>query len=124
MKVLVDMNLSPRWVPLLENTGYWATHWSAVGLPSAPDSEIMAFAKENDCVVLTHDLDFSAILARTGDNSPSVLQVRSNNLDPNVIGSAVLAALGEISGRSEEHLIVTVDPRRTRVRVLPFSGLP
>ena len=122
MKVLVDMNLSPRWVPLLHEAGYKATHWSEVGLASAPDSEIMAFANENDYVVLTHDLDFSAILARTGDNSPSVVQVRSNDVHPDVIGSAVLAALSELNGHPAEHLIVTVDLRRTRVRVLPFPG--
>jgi hypothetical protein len=31
----------------------------------APDVEIMAYAAKYDYVVLTHDLDFSAILAAT-----------------------------------------------------------
>lgn len=65
MKLLVDMNLSPRWIPLLTNGGWEAVHWSNVGKGNAPDSEIMAYAAQHDYVVLTHDMDFSAILAAT-----------------------------------------------------------
>lgn len=71
MKLLVDMNLSPRWVGLLTGAGFEALHWSAVGAMNAPDTEIMAYARANDYVVLTHDLDFSAILARTARSRAS-----------------------------------------------------
>lgn len=70
MKLLVDMNLSPRWVGLMATAGIDATHWSAIGQHNAPDTEIMAFAFANDYVVLTHDLDFSAILAATMERNP------------------------------------------------------
>ena len=63
MKLLVDMNLSPRWIPFLLDAGREAVHWSTVGRADATDSEIMAFAAANDYVVLTNDLDFGAILA-------------------------------------------------------------
>ena len=58
MKLLVDMNLSPRWVGVLVTSGIEATHWSTLGANNAPDSEIMAYARANDYVVLTHDLDY------------------------------------------------------------------
>jgi predicted nuclease of predicted toxin-antitoxin system len=61
MKLLVDMNLSPRWITLLRDAGWESTHWSQVGHATARDSEIMAYAAANDFVVLTHDLDFGAI---------------------------------------------------------------
>lgn len=70
MKLLVDMNLSPRWVGLLINAGIEAVHWSTLGAANAPDVEIMAFARAKGYVVLTHDLDFSAILAATHGASP------------------------------------------------------
>src|SRR4051812_45550130 len=47
MKLLIDMNLSPQWVPLLKDAGHEATHWSAVGDPRAPDSEVMHWAREH-----------------------------------------------------------------------------
>ncbi len=122
MRILVDMNLSPRWVQLLATAGHDAAHWATVGPPNAPDSEIMAFAKANGSIVLTHDLDFSAMLAKTGATGPSVLQVRSDELDPDRIGAVVLAAVAEISRRPSERLLVTVEPKRTRMRLLPFPS--
>jgi predicted nuclease of predicted toxin-antitoxin system len=36
MKLLVDMNLSPRWVSLLADAGIEAAHWSMLGATNAP----------------------------------------------------------------------------------------
>lgn len=120
MKLLVDMNLSPRWVKLLAVAGIEAEHWSEIGAANAPDSEIMAFAKANGYVVLTHDLDFSAILAATQGDKPSVVQIRSEDLSPDVIGRPVIDALRQMTLELEEGALLTVDPKRTRLRVLPL----
>jgi len=74
MKLLIDMNLSPRWVNLPANAGFEVAHWSTLGRSNAPDTEIMAFAKVNAYVVLTHELDFSAILAGRAGREASVVQ--------------------------------------------------
>jgi predicted nuclease of predicted toxin-antitoxin system len=87
---LLDMNLSPSWVPYLEAAGVAAVHWSAVGRPHASDSELMNWARANDCVVFTNDLDFSALLAMTRGSGPSVLQLRLENLFPDASGHIVL----------------------------------
>jgi predicted nuclease of predicted toxin-antitoxin system len=52
MKLLVDMNLSPRWVKALAQAGIEAVHWSSLGAATAPDTVIMAFARANGYVVL------------------------------------------------------------------------
>lgn len=59
------MNLSPDWVPLLAVHGWEACHWSTVGPGNAPDTALMQWARENNHVVLTQDLDFSQILYTT-----------------------------------------------------------
>jgi len=41
MKLLVDMDLSPRWVGVLTAAGFEAAHWSTLGSYDAPDAEIM-----------------------------------------------------------------------------------
>jgi predicted nuclease of predicted toxin-antitoxin system len=120
MKLLLDMNLSPRWVGLLNKAGFEAVHWSAIGSGSAADVEIMTFARHQGYVVLTHDLDFGAILAATRANKPSVVQLRSENLSIDVIGQSVIDALREVATDLEDGALVTVDPGRTRVRVLPL----
>ena len=60
MKLLVDMNLSPRWIHFLAASQIEAMHWSTVGPVKATDTEIMTYARDHGFVVLTHDLDFSA----------------------------------------------------------------
>jgi len=86
MKLLVDMNLSPRWIRVLADAGIDAAHWSTLGANNAPDSQIMSYAHANDYVVLTHDLDFSAILAATHGEKPSVVQIRADDVSPDVMG--------------------------------------
>jgi predicted nuclease of predicted toxin-antitoxin system len=120
MKVLVDMNLSPRWVDLLAGEGVEAAHWSTLGSGNASDRVIMAYAKTNDYIVLTHDLDFGAILAATQGEKPSVVQIRAELLSPNVIGQQVILALRQMASELQDGALLTVDPERTRLRLLPL----
>jgi predicted nuclease of predicted toxin-antitoxin system len=46
MRLLIDMNLSPKWAEFLA-AGFEAAHWSALGAAKAPDPEIMMFAMAN-----------------------------------------------------------------------------
>ena len=120
MKLIVDMNLSPRWVELLNKARFDAAHWSTLGPTNATDVQIMSFAREHDYVVLTHDLDFSAILAATHEMKPSVVQIRSENVSPEAIGHPVIAALHGMAAELERGALVSVEPNRARLRVLPL----
>jgi predicted nuclease of predicted toxin-antitoxin system len=121
MKFLIDMNLSPRWVDLLVHSGLDAVHWSTVGPVDASDREIMSFAAQGDYVVLTHDLDFGVILATTNGMKPSVVQLRSDDISPAAIGAKVVAALRQMNPELTEGALVSVDPKGTRLRVLPLQ---
>jgi predicted nuclease of predicted toxin-antitoxin system len=120
MKLLVDMNLSPLWVIFLEQRGFQAIHWSAVGDPRATDQAIMDWAREHDYVVLTHDLDFGTILAATRAEGPSVLQVRAQNVLPAHTGAMVLAGLHQFGAQLEAGALITIDERTSRARILPL----
>jgi predicted nuclease of predicted toxin-antitoxin system len=120
MKLLVDMNLSPRWAQVLTDAGFDVAHWSKLGLAFAPDHEIMAFAAEHGYVVFTNDLDFGVILAETNAERPSVVQVRVGNLRPQVIGPQVIELLNQLGKSLEQGAFVSIDPKKTRVRVLPL----
>jgi predicted nuclease of predicted toxin-antitoxin system len=122
VKLLVDMNLSPHWVNRLNAAALPAVHWSSVGRMDAADTEIMAYAAKYDYVVLTHDLDFSAILAATQGTKPSVVQIRSDNLSPEAIGEPLIAALQQMTPELEAGALVTVDPGRTRLHLLPLRS--
>jgi len=45
MKILIDMNLSPKWAGYLVENGIEAVHWLIIGLPGDPDTEIITYAK-------------------------------------------------------------------------------
>ena len=117
-KLLVDMNLSPEWVPVLQKHGWQAVHWSFVGDPQASDRVIMDWATAHEYVVFTHDLDFGTMLALSHGAGPSVLQVRSENILPNHLEGLVIAALRQHEPDLSSGALVVVDENRSRVRVL------
>lgn len=121
MKLLIDMNLSPDWVNSLVQADFEAVHWSKLGDVKASDQQIMAFAKSNDYVVLTHDLDFSSILAATGGEKPSVVQIRADDTNPATIGKVVVTALRQMASELDAGALLTVDPKRARLRLLPLQ---
>jgi predicted nuclease of predicted toxin-antitoxin system len=81
----------------------------------------MAWAKLNACTVITSDLDFSAILASTRAEGPSVVQMRAQDLSPLILGPTLLAVLSSHADLLESGAILTLDLRTARVRALPLS---
>lgn len=53
----------------------------------------MQYARDHGRVVITHDLDFTTILALTNWDKPSVVQIRADDTSPESIGPAVIKAL-------------------------------
>jgi predicted nuclease of predicted toxin-antitoxin system len=121
MKFLIDMNLSPDWVPFFADRQIEAAHWTGIGETDASDNEILAFAATNSWVVFTHDLDARALLALWKTKSPSVLQVRAQDVLPAAIGEIVLRAIDAARSNLETGALVTVDSDRHLVRLLPIE---
>ena len=120
MKLLVDMNLSPSWVERLARHGFEAAHWSTIGAGTAPDSEILTWASEHGFVVITNDLDFSSILAASAEATPSVVQIRTQDLLSDAVVSAIAHALEVHREHIERGALLSIDEAATRVRVLPL----
>jgi predicted nuclease of predicted toxin-antitoxin system len=120
MKILIDMNLSPNWARVLNEAGIEAVHWSEIGLATTPDPAIMAYATANGFVVLTNDLDFGIALAIANTEKPSVAQIRGEDLRPVSIGNQVVMALRQMQVELEAGSLLTIDPKRTRLRLLPL----
>ena len=120
MRILLDMNLSPQWVAFLQEWGFEATHWSAVGNPKAADAEVMAWGRRHGHIVMTHDLDLGAILAATQAEGPSVIQLRMQDVLPGSAGGRLVEVLSALQGRLEQGLLLTIDESKSRVRTLPL----
>ena len=120
MKLLVDMNLAPRWCTELGRHGIESTHWSAIGHPAAPDRELLDHAREHGMIILTHDLDFGAILAAGGMDAPSVIQMRIENVLPEHAAPFVLIVLRDHAAELETGALAIIDETKARVRLLPL----
>jgi predicted nuclease of predicted toxin-antitoxin system len=71
-------------------------------------------------VLLTHDLDFGLLLSMARAYGPSVVQARTQDVSPESLGPLLVAALKEHRRLLEAGAIVTIEPLRSRVRVLPI----
>ena len=120
MKILIDMNLSPECVQTFTDAGIDSVHWSTVGDPRATDRVIMAWAVDNNYIIFTNDLDFGAILAATQTQSPSVVQVRTQDLLPDVIGTLMINTLFQFQEQLETGALITLETSRSRVKILPI----
>lgn len=121
MKIVIDMNIPPTWVSVFEAAGYEAVHWSTVGDIKATDTTIMKWAVSNGYMVFTHDLDFGTLLAISEADTPSVIQVRTQDVFPDKLGKIVLAALKQFQPELETGALVTVNEAQAKARILPIK---
>ena len=121
MKILVDMNLSPEWLVVLEQAGWETSHWSTIGSPTAPDTGILAWARQHDWVVVTQDLDFAEILFHTQAGEPSVVLLRLRNELDNAQQIRICALLRTAATALETGALLVINEHRARLRRLPIE---
>lgn len=120
MKILIDMNLSPEWVKEFSKFGFEAIHWSTIGKFDADDIELMEWAKTNDYIILTHELDFGTALALTKAIKPSVIQVRTQNVTVSYLSKMLIQAINTHRSYLEHGALIILDELKQRVKILPF----
>ena len=109
------------WVQTFATDNIQAVHWSTIGNPAASDRTLFEWAQNNDHIIFTNDLDFSAILAATQANTPSVIQIRGQDLLPATIGPLLLDSLRQFKTELLNGALISIDPNRTRARILPLN---
>ncbi|WP_308796930.1 DUF5615 family PIN-like protein [Agromyces silvae] len=122
MKLLVDANLSPTVANELRAGGFHATHVGDVGLLTAPDIEISAFAVSIGATVVSADSDFATLLALSGAIAPSLLLLRSSDhLAPSEQAALLLANLPSVIEDLENGAVASIGRGHIRVRPLPVK---
>jgi predicted nuclease of predicted toxin-antitoxin system len=120
VKILVDMNLSPEWLPILEQGGWEACHWSSLGPPGAPDTDLMKWATQNGCVLLTQDLDFAQLLFHAQAGAPSVILLRIRDELISTQQARICSFLKVAAPALEAGALLVIDEYRARLRRLPI----
>lgn len=81
----------------------------------------MDYARTNGYIVFTHDLDFGTMLALTQAESPSVVQVRTQNILPSHLAVLVISVLQSNQESLEQGALIVVDEGKAWVRILPLQ---
>jgi predicted nuclease of predicted toxin-antitoxin system len=115
MKLLLDMNLTPRWVQFLEAAKFSVQHWSELGRPDASDKDIMEHAAKNglSSLLMIYSLQYKKCKTKR-------IQLRAKDITPEAVGRVIVAALRQFEKELEGGALLTVDANRTRVRILPL----
>ena len=86
MKLLFDQNLSPTLVLLLKDIFEGSIHVQAIGLGNENDDLVWNYAKKENLIIVTKDLDFSERVSSYGF-PPKVVWIRRGNCTTNTIES-------------------------------------
>lgn len=120
MKFIADMGISTQSVLYLRELKHDAVHAVECNLQLAADEEILAYAYQESRTVLTHDLDFGALMAASGGTLPSVIIFRLPDMRPHSVNEHLKLILEQYSTVLENGAILSVMEGRIRVRKLPI----
>ncbi len=120
LKFIADIHISPLTVKALQNKGYNIIRVTDKLPATASDKEIIQLAHKEKAAIITQDLDFSAIIAQSGFNNPSVISLRVANAKPDVITRLLATVLPLIETDLEEGAVVSIDEKEYRIKKLPI----
>ena len=68
--------------------------------------------------MFTNDLDFGTLLFLTKATAPSVIQIRTEDIRLKIAGKLLVDALKKAKNHIVQGALVTIDPRKSRIRLL------
>ena len=100
--------------------GHDAVHASSIGLARAPDTEIIARARNEERIVVTADLDYPRLLALSTADRPAVLLLRGGDWSEGEAIERVQAVLAIVPEVELISSLVVIERTRIRKRTLPL----
>ena len=119
IRLLADVHISPKTVGDLQKQGYEIMRSSEVLPANAPDINILEFARNENWVVLTQDLDFSMLVALSKYSQPSLITLRLSSAKPDIVTQKLLDVLPQIEEALQEGSAITIQDESIRIRKLP-----
>jgi predicted nuclease of predicted toxin-antitoxin system len=119
--LLLDQGLPRSAVGLLRGAGWDVEHVGECGLSEASDTEILAYARQIGYTICTLDADFHALLALSGESSPSVIRIRQEGLRATELAALLLSNWPRIERAVTIGAVVSITERDLRFRYLPIG---
>ncbi|PPQ34254.1 DUF5615 family PIN-like protein [Rhodopila globiformis] len=80
-RLLPDQGLPRSAASLLTQSGWDVIHVSEIGMSRADDVDVLSRGRAEGRICVTLDADFHALLATSGERTPSVIRIRKEGLD-------------------------------------------
>lgn len=123
MKFLVDNNLSPLLAESLRVAGHDAVHLRDINMRDAPDPAVLEYARSTECVLISADTDFGALLARSRASRPSVMLIRRLTGRRAAEQATIIQAnLPQVTEDLMAGAVVVLGEDWIRIRRLPMPG--
>ncbi|MBX3388130.1 MAG: DUF5615 family PIN-like protein [Phycisphaeraceae bacterium] len=122
MRFLVDQPVSPILAEWLRSIGHDAQHVRDRGMSAATDTAILDLARSEQRNLVTADLDFSRLIALSGQDQPGLILFRAGNISDSEMLALLRRVLAEVSENAIATSIVVVDADSIRVARLPIRG--
>ncbi len=119
IRLLANVHISPKTVADLQKQGYEIMRSSEFLPANAPDINILEFARTENWVVLTQDLDFSMLVALSRYSQPSLITLRLSSAKPDIVTQKLLDVLPQIEEALQEGSAITIQDESIRIRKLP-----
>ena len=93
------------------------------GLDTLADPEILKLAIAEKRIIVTHDLDFTDLLAASAAILPSVIIFRLRNMRPERVLVRLLAVVNNFAADLQTGAVISVTESQIRKRALPLEAL-
>ena len=121
MKFLADMGISPKTVVFLQGLEQDIVHLHEQGLDRTADFDILEKSLCEKRILLTHDLDFGELIARSRARLPSIIIFRLRNMSPEKVNLYLHEVITKHPDALQQGVIISVTEGQIRIRLLPIE---
>ena len=121
MRLLADLYIAPRTVQLLRSLGHDVLRVTDLLPARASDETIVERATQDQRIILTQDLDMTAIIALSRRQYPSLVTLRLRSVRIEFVNTALQRTLPVLEQDLLQGALVTIEDSRIRLRRLPLT---
>lgn len=121
MRLLADLHIAPRTVQFLRTLGHDVLRVTDLLPATASDEIIVERAAQDQRIILTQDLDMTAIIALSRRQYPSLVTLRLSSVRIEFVNTVLQRTLPVLEYDLRQGALVTIEDHRIRVRRLPLA---
>jgi predicted nuclease of predicted toxin-antitoxin system len=121
MRLLADLHISPRTVQFLRSLDHDVLRVADLLPATASDKTIVERAAQVERIILTQDLDITAIIALSRRQYPSLVTLRLSSARIEFVNTILQRTLPILEEDLLQGALVTIEDSRIRVRRLPLA---